>query len=142
MATANVNDRTTIERLYPREAFARDAGRNADPKATAQHGLRIESEPDGTGAFALSPASRALVEEDMGLHSLFLAPTRSYDAALEPGGAAYGGTAERRDGPAAERSAAQRAYESFIDRVLEAARSVRFQELDPQDERLKGFHGG
>lgn len=142
MAIANVNDKTTIERLYPRETFARDAGRNADAKASAQHGLRIESEPDGTGAFSLSPASRHVGEGDMRMHSLFLAPARSYDAALEPGGAAYGGTAERQDGPAADHSAAERAYEDFIDRVLDAARSVRFQELDAQDERLKGFHGG
>jgi hypothetical protein len=142
MAKANIDDRTTIERIYPRHAFDEDVGRNSDAKAVVHHGLRIESGPDAAGSFSVSRASRHAAEKDLRIHSIFLAPSRGYDAGLAPGDGAYGGAAERSGGSASEDRAPADAYAAFIDEVLGAARSARFQTLDPGDERLKGFHGG
>jgi hypothetical protein len=142
MTKANLNDRRTVEEAYPREAFERDVGLNSAPKAIAHHGLRIQSEPDGEGWFTVSRGSRHVGEADEVIHSVFVVPTRSYDNALAPGAGSYGGTQEREDGVAAEAASAASAYDGFIDQVIEAARSTRFQKLAPGDERLKGFHGG
>lgn len=142
MAKANIHDRGTVEAIYPRGAFESDVGPNSEAKAITHRGLRIESEPDADGWFALSPGSRHVGEEEQVIHSVFVAPTRSYDAALEPGAASYGGTEERGDAITAEHASAASAYDGFIDQVMETARSVRFQKLAPGDERLKGFHGG
>lgn len=142
MANANVNDRATVEAAYPREAFDQDVGRNSEPKAIAFHGVRIDSEPDASGAFSLVRASRHVGEEEQRIHSVFLAPTRSYGRSLEQGATPYGEDGEQGDGVATEVRDSAAVYRAFIDQVIEAARSVHFQELDPQDARLKGFHGG
>lgn len=142
MVQANTNDPATIERIYPREAFDQDVGRNSQAKAVAHHGVRIASQPDPQGSFTLMRASRHVGEEAQEIGSIFLAPTRSYDAPFEPGASAYGGSEERGDGIAAELDSAAKAYREFVQRILEAARSAHFEKLDPNDARLKGFHGG
>jgi hypothetical protein len=142
MTRANINDRATLEEVYPREAFDQDVGLNSAPKTTTHHGLRIQSEPDAEGWFALSRGSRHVGEAEEVIHSVFLVPTRSYDGPLVPGDGSYGATQGGDDGLAAEGASAGSAYDGFIVQVLETARSVRFQKLAPGDERLKGFHGG
>lgn len=142
MMKANINDRATVEEAYPRQAFERDVGLNSAPKAIAHHGLRIQSEPDAEGWFALSRGSRHVGEAEAVIHSVFLAPTRPDDAALAQADGSYGGAQERGDGVSAETASLASAYDAFIEQVLETARATHFQKLAPGDERLKGFHGG
>ena len=55
---ANINDRQSIERLYPPDAFARDAAENDRHRIEILKGVRIASAPDGDGNFALEPAAQ------------------------------------------------------------------------------------
>ena len=41
MHKVNINKRQSFEAFYPLDALVNDAGRNAEGKATAMHGLRI-----------------------------------------------------------------------------------------------------
>ena len=71
MLEANIGDRSSVERLYPREKFDRDAGENSDAKATVHRGLLIVSGaerpakgeyPDGAVFFTKPYAGGALLE--------------------------------------------------------------------------------
>ena len=143
MTQASIHDRGSIERLYPREVFEREAGENADAKATVRRGVRILSPVDAQGVFEAERASRHVGEADPLGDTVFLAPfLRDASAALAPSDAAYGGPAEAGDDAAA--SAHKRDdYESFVERIVAAARSARFKPaIGKDDERLRGFHGG
>jgi hypothetical protein len=142
MAEANVNDRASVERLYPREDFERDAGENSDAKATIQRGLRILSAIDARGTFKVERGSRHVGEGDPEGDALFLAPFLAQaDAPLQQTDA-YGGAEEKPS--AATTSFAKGAdYRAFIDSVLEAAQSAPFKPaVGRHEERLRGFRGG
>jgi hypothetical protein len=140
---ANIHDRRSIERLYPREDFEREAGENADVKATVHRGIRILSAVDAQGTFTAERASRHVGEADPLGDTVFLAPfLHGADAALAPSDAAYGGPDETGDALAA---AARKGddYEIFVERVIRAAQSARFKPpIGKDEERLRGFHGG
>src|SRR5918998_2344853 len=91
MPEANINDRSSVERLYPRDDFDRDAGENADAKATVRRGLRIVSPVDRDGRFSAERGSRHVGESDPEGDAVFLAPFLAQaDASLRPG-MTYGG---------------------------------------------------
>jgi hypothetical protein len=115
-ASTNIDDRASIERAYPLDRFREDANRNSIPNAPVLHGLTIVSPPDAGGAFQLRHAERQSGERDGDGYAAFV-PAMGHAG----------------DGDEA-------AYASFIDRVIEAARSLR--EVEPADGRLRGFHGG
>ena len=141
MSAANINDRSTIERLYPRDAFDQDAGENSRGKAAVLKGVRILSAPDAAGSFELSRASRHTGEQEVEGDSVFLAPYPGDESAALHQTAGYGGAEEK--GDALEKLQSSGDYEAFIDRVLAAARSATFkQPIGRGEERLKGFHGG
>src|SRR5205814_10622849 len=54
--TANIHDRASIERVYPREAYASDASQNELRKPAMLRGVRIAAAPDEKGEFAIEPA--------------------------------------------------------------------------------------
>ncbi|HEX8166072.1 MAG TPA: hypothetical protein VF601_09825 [Beijerinckiaceae bacterium] len=142
MSSANVNDRASIERLYPRDAFEADAARNALPKADVLHGVRIASGVSESGEFALQRTSQQAGENDPLGDTLFLAPFPT-----EAGGAlrqtpAYGGAEENPD--ALAKAADKRPdYDAFVDRIVETARRATFKgPIGRHEPRLKGFHGG
>jgi len=142
MPEANVNDRASVERLYPREEFERDAGENARAKATVQRGILIVSAVAADGRFGVERASRHVGEEDPEGDTVFLAPFPTQASAPLQQGDAYGGPVETGD---AVESASRKAedYRVFIDRLVEAARTARFKPaVGRNDDRLKGFHGG
>jgi hypothetical protein len=148
MTSARINDRASVERLYPRDAFEADAGSNAQGKATVLKGLRILSGPDASGAFRVARASQHVGEVHAGEaqgrgNGLFLAPDLGANfAALAQKDTDYGGAEEKAD---AMRSVDARAaeYDAFIDRVIAAASASDFEEpIGRGEERLKGFHGG
>jgi hypothetical protein len=140
MAFANLNDRATVEAIYPREAFESDAAQNSRGKAAVLHGLLIASEVAESGAFELKRAKRHAGENDPLGDTRFVAPfLREADGAMEQI-SAYG--AER---PRGVKTAEGRRgdYDSFIDRVLAAAARAEFKDpIGRHEERLRGFHGG
>jgi hypothetical protein len=140
MAQANINDRLTLERLYPREAFDRDSRLNAEVKAEVLHGLKITSAPDSSGAFRLVRASRHVAELNPEGDVVFVFPHgyRGDDALIQ--GPDYGGPEERKEAPSGGHDTA---YERFIDQVVEAAQSADFKPaIGCRESRLEGFHGG
>lgn len=140
MPEANINDRSSVERLYPLEDFARDAGANADAKATVHRGLRIVSPVDGTGRFSAERGSRHVGESDPEGDTVFLAPFLAQDAGSLRGTGAYGGPADT--GPADGGRKGQD-YQAFIDSIIEAAGRAEFKSaVGRNEDRLRGFHGG
>jgi predicted TIM-barrel fold metal-dependent hydrolase len=115
---ANIDDRSSIERAYTLEQFRQDANRNSIQNSVVLHGLTLVSPPDESGAFHLQHAERQAGERDLTGYAIFLPAT----------------------GCGGDLDADRAEYATFIDRVIEAARKVR--EVQPADERLRGFHGG
>ena len=119
---ANINDRRSIERVYPPDAFARDAAENDRPRIEILKGVRVASAPDGDGNFALERASHYAGEAPS---ALFLAPfhrrTAKEYAGYDP---------DPRHG-----------YDAFIDEIIDAARQNGYRAAEspgPGDPRLRG----
>lgn len=139
MASANVNDRASIEAIYPRAAFEADAAQNARDKAAVLHGVAIASEVAESGAFALQRARRHVGENDPLGDTLFLAPFLPDEGPRAP--RPYRSAGEEPD--AASEAARGDAYAHFIDGIVETARRAAFKEpIGRGEERLRGFHGG
>ena len=120
--TANINDRGSIARIYPPDAFARDAAGNDRQPIEILNGVRIASAPDADGNFALERASHHAGEAP---NALFLA-TFHRRTAGERGG----------DGPDPRRG-----YEAFIDEIIDAAQRHGYRADEspgPDDPRLRG----
>lgn len=142
MSSANVNDRSTIAAVYPREAFEADAAQNARDKAAVLHGVAIASAVSESGAFALQRARRHVGENDPLSDTLFLAPFLPPDDAETAQTSAYGAAPEKPD--AAEAGSPRGdAYESFIARIVDAATRAAFKDpIGRHEKRLRGFRGG
>jgi hypothetical protein len=134
MAEANVNDRASVERAYPREAFEEDAGVNSRAKATVRHGVRLDEPADATGRFRLSRAAQHVGEDERARSTMFLSPVlvESASSLVEKG--EYG--AMRPTGAPVGKG---RDYPAFIDRIIEGAREAEPVETPGRaDERLAG----
>src|SRR5437588_12224777 len=122
MATANIHDRGSIERVYPPDAYAGDASANERRKPAVLKGVRITSAPDEAGDFAIGPATQQVGEVP---GAVFLAPfhraTAQEDAAADPD--------------------PQHGYDAFIGDIIAAARRAYRAEASPGpgDPRLKGL---
>ena len=142
MPKAKIGDRASVERLYPRADFERDAGENARADAAVHRGLRIVSPVDAEGRFSAERAARHVGEDDPQGDTVFLAPfLAEASAPLQPG-SAYGGGIEM---GAPEEVATRKAdeYSGFIDRIIAAAKAADFKSpIGRHEERLRGFHGG
>jgi hypothetical protein len=142
MGSANVNDRASVEAIYPREAFEADAARNSRSKAAVLHGLLIASEVSESGAFELQPAKRHVGEQDPLGDTLFLAPFPRDAGATMQQTPAYG-AAEEKPGGLDQAEQHGHGYDDFIDGVLAAAARAKFKEpIGRQEDRLRGFRGG
>jgi len=141
MGTANINDRTSLEKLYPRERFEQDAARNIAADTSVVHGLLVTSAPDENGAFSVAGLSRQVGEGDPEGDSLFFIP-HLHEAGEGLVAGPYGGEREKADSEAkVDRRGAD--YKRFLDRVLKAVRSAEFKTpIGRSDERVKGFRGG
>ncbi|MBP2295736.1 hypothetical protein [Azospirillum rugosum] len=139
METANVNDPTSLETLYSKADFEKDARLNAQDKTTVLHGLMILSMPGDDGSFSITRANRQVGEVEDTSHSIFVSPRLSgaESDAFVQNDTDYGGPVEQRD-PPRERTDP---YRAFLDDVLQAARTARFAPAVPA-EKLKGFRGG
>lgn len=142
MSQANVNDRSSIERIYPREAFDRDYGVNSRAKAEVMHGVRITSPPAADGSFELVRGSRQVGEIDVESDAVFLFPVMVEAPAMVRQDTGYGEEAERPN--AAQRLAGGGSgYDEFVADIIEAAKNAEFKPaIGRREDRLRGFHGG
>jgi len=76
MGKANINDRASLERAYPRDAFTGDAAQHGQPQSAVIHGVRIASAPDEHGWLELGRAARHVGEPET---PTFLAPAAGTD---------------------------------------------------------------
>jgi hypothetical protein len=137
MAKANLNDRASIEAIYPETRWEQDAARNTQGNAAVIHGVKILSEPDADGSFELKPMAQHVGEGDRESDVIFL-PAFEADAGGSQPGSTYGSSAA----PTADHDTASE-YARFIDSVIEAARTADFKPaIGKGDERIKGFRGG
>jgi hypothetical protein len=142
MPEANVNDRRSVERLYPREDFEREAAGNSDAKAMVHRGLLIVSPVDREGRFSAERASRHVSEGDPEGDTVFLTPFLAQADAPLRQSEAYGGAVQTGDVLAGGPQKGQD-YRAFVDRIIQAAKSAEFKTAVGRDEeRLHGFHGG
>jgi hypothetical protein len=119
---ANIHNRRSIERIYPPDAFARDAAENDRPRIEILKGVRIASAPDRNGNFALEPAAMYAGETP---GALFLAPfhrrTAEENAPDDP---------DPRHG-----------YDAFVAEIIDTARRHGYRAAaspGPDDPRLRG----
>jgi hypothetical protein len=140
MQSVNINQRDTIESYYPLDSFVHDASQNARGKALVMHGLRILSAPDADGTFKVSKGQHNVAEDDDNHDALFLYSVRDDDNNWFDKGEADASKAVH---PKEHPVDVSDLYRSFIDRVIEAARTAHFQnDIGRGEPRLKGFHGG
>lgn len=131
MSNANINERASIEAIYPRAVFLRESNANARAKASMLRGLSIRSAPDADGNIAIARAARHVGEQTPDEGALFLCPfaQATPHAAEYPAAATAGAAADPRD-----------PYDEFIDRVIAAARTAPLPEPTGRgDPRLKGL---
>lgn len=141
MNSANLDDRASLERIYPRDAFERDARENARADNAVVHGVRILSAPDASGSFTFAPARQHVGEGDPEGDTVFIAPALADASAELKVGAGYGG-AENTGAPPPKASDRSR-YDGFLDALVAAARRADFKTaIGRGEERLRGFHGG
>jgi hypothetical protein len=134
MKAANINDRASIERIYPRAVFEREAQANTRAKASVLYGVRIHSMPDESGAFQLIRASHHVGEDERQSGSVFLCPFAQETPFVERGND-YGAVTQRRDAGVVRGD-----YDGFVDKIIETARSVRLDETPGRgDMRLQGL---
>jgi hypothetical protein len=132
MPWANVNDRASLERVYPPEAYARDVARNDQALDPLRYGVAVRSAPDAGGRFELSQAVRHPGEPES---PVFLAPAKRVEELVD------GGRAPSQRGPAQP----QRGYDAFLDDIVDAATRFGFRPEDApgrNEPRLRGLRGG
>jgi hypothetical protein len=130
MATANVNDRGSLERAYPEDVFANDAAQNDQAKAKVFHGVHIASAPDKDGNFELQRATRHVGEPPS---ADYLTPVRRTE---EPLDRAHNGPAQ------VSRPEPGRGYAQFLDDIVNAAQRFGYRADEspgPRDPRLRGL---
>jgi len=123
MPKANIHRRSTLEEVYPPDAFASDAAQNGRVPNTMLSGIRILSAPDAAGDFDFERATRQIGET---ASASFLAPHR-----LEEGTLAESAIPDPRAG-----------YEAFLEDIVAVAQRFGFEpeESPGRDEpRLRGL---
>ena len=122
MQRPNINDRGTVEGIYPRAVFQQEANANARAEASVLKGVRIVSSADDSGAFDLVRASRHAGESDPSDGAIFLAPSAQQAK------------------PGAPAAAWDDAYARFIDQIIATAADAEFASSPgPGDARLRGL---
>jgi hypothetical protein len=84
MATTNLHDRASIERVYPRDVYASDASENERRQSGVLKGVRITEVADqageAPGAVFLAPFHRVTTQEDASAEP---DPRQGYEAFLD-----------------------------------------------------------
>ena len=130
MPKANIHRRSTLEAVYPPDAFASDAAQNGRVPNTILSGVRVLSAPDAAGDFELERSAQQVGEA---LSANFLTPHRREDRTVDAG----------RDSPTAVSAEPdpQAGYAAFLDDIVTAAQRIGFKpEESPglAEPRLRG----
>ena len=80
MPKANIHQRSTLEAVYPPDAFASDAAQNGRVPNTVLSGVRILSAPDAAGDFEFERATQQIGEV---IAASFLVPHRREERTVE-----------------------------------------------------------
>jgi len=123
MAKANINRRSTLEEIYPPDAFASDAAQNGRVPNTGLSGVRILSAPDAAGDFEFERATQQIGEATS---ASFLAPHRREEGTL---------TESAVPDPRA-------GYEAFLNDIVAVAQRFGFEPEDSpgrNEARLRGL---
>ena len=131
MAKANIHRRSTLEEVYPPDAFASDAAQNGRVPNTMLSGIRILSAPDATGDFDFERATRQIGET---ASASFLAPHRREERTVDAG----------RDSPTTVSADPdpRAGYQAFLADIIAVAQRSGFEPEDSpgRDEaRLRGL---
>jgi hypothetical protein len=131
MAKANIHRRSTLEEVYPPDAFASDAAQNGRVLSTVLSGIRILSAPDPGGDFEFERATQQIGEA---VSASFLAPHRREERTLDAG----------HDSPATVSADPdpRAGYQTFLNEIVAVAQRFGFEpEASPgRDEpRLRGL---
>ncbi len=131
MARANIHRRTTLEEIYPPDAFASDAAQNGRVPNTVLSGVRILSAPDAAGDFDFERATQQIGEA---ISASFLAPQRREERTQDAG----------RDSPTTVSADPdpRSGYEAFLADIVAVAQRFGFdaEESPWRDEpRLHGL---
>jgi len=131
MTRVNANDRGSLERAYPADAFASDAAQNDLAPNQLVRGVRIGAAPDAEGWFELERAARHAGEPEA---PYFLAPARRGEELVDQGRSPSQTAPPRPD----------EGYGRFLDDIIAAAKRYGFRREDSpsRDPRLRGFRGG
>ena len=130
MPKANIHRRSTLEEVYPPDAFASDAAQNGRVPNTVLSGVRILSAPDAAGDFDFERATQQIGEA---ASASFLAPHRREDRTIDA----------VRDSPATISADPdpRAGYDAFLADIVAAAQRFGFEpdESPGRDEpRLRG----
>src|SRR5204862_598320 len=116
MAKANIHHRSTLEEVYPPDAFASDAAQNGRVPNTVLSGVRILSAPDAAGDFEFERATQQIGEA---ASASFLAPHRRDDRTQDAG----------RDSPTTVSADPdpRAGYEAFLADIVAVAQRLRLR---------------
>jgi hypothetical protein len=131
MAKANIHRRSTLEEVYPPDAFASDAAQNGRVPNTVLSGVRILSAPDAAGDFDFERATQQVGEAGS---ASFLAPHRREEGIADTG---RGSPAKVSPDPDPRQG-----YDAFLGDIVAAAQRFGFkpEESPGRDEpRLRGL---
>jgi hypothetical protein len=131
MAKANIHCRSTLEEIYPPDAFASDAAQNGRVPNALLRGVRILSAPDDAGNFEFERATQQIGEA---ASASFLVPHRREERTLDAG----------RDSPTAVSADPdpRAGYQAFLADIIAVAQRSGFEpeESPGRDEpRLRGL---
>ena len=131
MPRANIHLRSTLEEVYPPDAFASDATQNGRVPNDLVSGVRILSAPSAAGHFEFERATRQIGEA---VSATFLAPYRHEDRLADAGRDGKTGVPRTPDPPAG--------YDAFLVDIVSVAQRFGFEpEASPGfgEPRLRGL---
>jgi hypothetical protein len=117
MSNADINDRSSIERIYPRAVFLRECNANMRTKASMLRGLSILVGADAAGRFEMVRAARRASAAEAG-DGVFLYPVAAATS---------------------DAAAAADPYHAFLDRVIATAAARHSDATARGDARRKGL---
>ena len=134
MTSANISDRRSVEKIYPRDVWEAEAANNSQGGQKILGGLLIESQPDDAGNFHLRRTTRGSAEIEGSQHYvIFICPYmgRAYDV-FTPIFGVHGAIKEKHDAL----ESVDDEYDDFIARVLDAASHARLSHIPVAGDRL------
>src|SRR5438874_4378792 len=131
MPKANIHRRSSLEEIYPPDAFASDAAQSGRAPNAVLNGVRVLSAPNAAGDFEFERATQQIGEA---ASASFLAPHRREDRIADAGS---GGPAKVSPDPDPREG-----YDAFLADIVAAAQHFGFkpEESPGRDEpRLRGL---